>query len=170
MDFEVNIITSFKGVTLEVGGDLETYWKSTAVVNVPSTHLFPLRTPRRPNHLGSVQASPVVNTNIGGGQTWTISSLQGDYVYVVVQVTRDLQPVVYFNWLLPNTDFDLGVSDVTLAQFETLAKTLGRNDIGAAGKGPTGWARSLSQSMVSLDSLLKVRSTHSAAATYLSVF
>jgi len=155
VDFEVNIVTAFKGVTLEVGGDLETYWKSTAMSKSQSTPLMLPWTPRRPNHIGSVLSSPTYVASKGGRQTLTISSLQGNYLYVAIQVTRDLFPVVYFDWLLPGIEFELGVADVTLAQFEALAERLGRNEV-VAGNTVGDWARSVSQSMISLDKLLKV--------------
>ena len=84
-----------------------------------------------------------------------ISSLQGNYLYVVIQVTRDLRPVVYFDWLLPGIEFELGVADVTLVQFETLAERLGRSEI-VAGNTVHDWARSVSRLMISLEKLLKV--------------
>lgn len=86
----------------------------------------------------------------------TISSLQGDYIHVVLQVTRDLQPVVYSDWLLPCVGFDIGVADVTLAQFEALAKSLGRSDLDMGNMSASARAAALSRSMVSLDNLLKV--------------
>ena len=159
VDFEVTIVTSFKGVTLEVGGDLETYWKSTAISEGRMTQLTHPRTNLRPNRGGSAVSSPAYTASKGGGQTLTISSLQGNYLYVVIQVTRDLHPVVFFDWLLPGVEFELGVADVTLAQFEALAKRLGRNDI-AAGNTVGDWAGSVSRSMVSLDRLLKVDTLH----------
>jgi len=100
-------------------------------------------------------SSPAYAASKGSGQTLTISSLQGNYLYVVIQVTRDLHPVVYFDWLLPGIEFELGVADVTLAQFEALAEKLGRNDV-AAGNTVGDWAGSVSRSMISLDKLLKV--------------
>ena len=90
-----------------------------------------------------------------------ISSLQGNYLYVVIQVTRDFHPVVYFDWLLPGIEFELGVADVTLAQFETLAERLGRNEI-VAGNTVGDWARSVSRLMISLEKLLKVNTPHHA--------
>ena len=155
VDFEVTIVTSFKGVTLEVGGDLETYWKSTTISGDRLTHLPPPRTLRRPNHTGSVVSSPVYAASKGGGQTLMISSLQGNYLYVVIQVTRDFHPVVYFDWLLPGIEFELGVADVSLAQFEMLAEKLGRNEI-VAGNTVGDWARSVSRLMIPLEKLLKV--------------
>ncbi|CAA7260261.1 unnamed protein product [Cyclocybe aegerita] len=156
VDFEVIITTSFKGVTLEIGGDLETYWKSTAVAAAPPINLLPSRTPRRSSHIGSVQASPIYGPSNGGGQTLTISSLQGEYVYIIVQVTRDLHPVVFFDWHLPNIDFDLGVSGVTLAQFGALAKSVGKDVLGSGERSSADWAKYLPGAMISLDRLLKV--------------
>lgn len=86
----------------------------------------------------------------------TISSLQGDYIRVILQVTRDLQPVVYSDWLLPCAGFDIGVADVTLAQFEALAKTLGRSDPEMGNMSASARAAALSRTMVSLVNLLKV--------------
>jgi len=143
-------------VTLEVGGDLETYWKSTAMATGQTTQLAPPRVSRRTNHIGSVQASPVNNTSHGGGQALTISSQQGSYVYVVVQVTRDLHPVVFFDWLLPGITFELGVTDVTLAQYEALAKTIGKSLSAVPEEPYVDWVQLLHNSMVSLGQLLKV--------------
>jgi CDK inhibitor PHO81 len=123
------------------------------------TQLPPPRTLRRPNHTGSVVSSPTYTASKGGGQTLMISSLQGTYLYIVIQVTRDLHPVVYFDWLLPGIEFELGVADVTLAQFETLAENLGRNEI-VAGNTAGDWTRSVSRVMISLDKLLKVDTPH----------
>ncbi|KAF8974684.1 cyclin-dependent protein kinase inhibitor [Flammula alnicola] len=157
VDFEINIIGPFKGVTLEVGGDLETYWKSTAVATGQPTSLAPPRPSRRPNHIGSVQASPVYTASNNGGQTLTISSLQGSYVYVVIQVTRDLHPVLYYDWLLPGIDFELGVADVTLAQYEHLANSLGRNAVERTEDiTSSDWAKLLPLAMLSLEHLLKI--------------
>ncbi|KAF9482025.1 hypothetical protein BDN70DRAFT_488230 [Pholiota conissans] len=157
VDFEINIVTPFKDVTLEVGGDLETYWKSTAVAVGQPTTMAPPRSSRRPNHIGSVQASPVYTASNGGGQTLTISSLQGNYIYIVLQVTKDLRPVVFFDWLLPGVDFDLGVADVTLAQYERLAESLGRNLPHVTEKDTSmDWASALPYAMLSLERLLKI--------------
>ena len=60
--------------------------------------------------------------------TVTLSSLSGNYIYAVVQVTRDLQPVLYGEQLLPESSYDLGVADVTLAQFDALANRLDRGE------------------------------------------
>ena len=159
MSFEVSIITPFAGVTLEVGGDVETYWKSTAMpVYRMSSHLSPSRSEPRPGGTASAQNSPTIRSNkCSSGHPPAISSLRGSYVYFVVQVTRDLHPVVYANWLLPESRFDISVSDVTLAQFEALATTLGRSLHAPVNTSAPGWRTLVSQSMISLTQLLQVR-------------
>ncbi|KAF4574677.1 ubiquitin-protein ligase peroxin 12 [Pleurotus pulmonarius] len=132
--FEVNVITPFENVTLEVGGGVETYWKSTASA-IPSFSPSPAITLaqgiRQTRRLGSTQTSPSAfsiasTTTSTRSQALTITSLRGDYIYVVVQVTKDLHPVAYTDWRLPEPSYDLGVSDITLAQFEALALKCGR--------------------------------------------
>jgi CDK inhibitor PHO81 len=117
-------VTPFDGVTLEVGGDVETYWKSLAMPLATVAHRGPSRWPHRSNLIGasSTHTSPSSHSITSSvGQASTISSLRGSYLYLVVQVTRDLHPVVCADWILPQSTFDLTVSDVTLAQFEALA-------------------------------------------------
>ncbi|CAK5276058.1 unnamed protein product [Mycena citricolor] len=126
IDFEVNIVTPFDGVKLEVGGDVETYWKSLARPLAPPRG--PSRWPHRSNLIASSTTSPsahAITNNVG--QASTISSLRGSYLALTVQVTRDLHPVICTDWILAHPDFDLTVADVTLAQFEALAKLLSRN-------------------------------------------
>ncbi|KAJ7068001.1 hypothetical protein C8F01DRAFT_585539 [Mycena amicta] len=163
VDFEVNIVTPFEGVTLEVGGDVETYWKSLAMPF--ATNTIPHRGPRwahRSNLIGSASTSPsnrsVASSGMGSGQASTISSLRGSYLYLVIQVTSDLHPVIFENAFLPQTGFDLSVADVTLAQFEALALTSGRTLDHSQVSGnvdASDWA-SVPSSMISLGQLLKI--------------
>ncbi|KAG6850051.1 hypothetical protein H0H93_001867 [Arthromyces matolae] len=155
VDFEINIITPFEGVTLDFGGEVETYWKSMVAppsIAQPETPKWP----HRSNLIGSAQASPSVHSVTNdGSQSVTISSLQGPYIYATVQVTRDLHPVIYSEWLLPSADIELGVSDVTLAQFESLARHAGKN-------APSGistmaeWSSKLPGLMLSVAEFLKL--------------
>ncbi|KAK2466431.1 hypothetical protein APHAL10511_002073 [Amanita phalloides] len=148
--FEVCIIKAFKGVTLEIGGDIETYWKSLPIPVTP-----PFETFTKPRHrstlIESAHTSPSVYSNYGvsAPPTLTISSLQGEYVRVTVQVTKDRQPVIYSDWFLPTADFDLCVCDVTFAQFESLAGRLGRGAETLTGS-PESWPASVPRVMVSL--------------------
>ncbi|KII95927.1 hypothetical protein PLICRDRAFT_99241 [Plicaturopsis crispa FD-325 SS-3] len=159
VSFEVNFVAPFNGVTLEVGGAVETYWKSMML-----SHLGPrLGTPTRilssppMSGIGSIHTSPSVHSVTGAsGQTLTISSLSGDYLYLVVQVTRDLHPVIFSDWVLPETGFDLGVADVSLAQFEDLAKKLGRELCDDSLSSIQDWRTAVRGSMVSLAHLMLV--------------
>lgn len=134
---------------------METYWKSMSMP-VPQPSLS--RWSHRSSLIGSAHTSPSVssNSNMGGQTALTVSSLHGSYIFAVVQVTRDLHPVVYSEWLLPGTDYDLGVSDVTLGQFEALSRRLGRHVDSETGVAAREWSSSLSQWMISLADLLKV--------------
>ncbi|KAI0269321.1 hypothetical protein BC834DRAFT_820621 [Gloeopeniophorella convolvens] len=170
VSFEINIITPFEGVTLEIGGAVETYWKSLAVPSAaPAAKAV---TPRvaRARHLGmgmggSAPLSPTGSPlpAAGHAQPITISSIAGSYVFLTVQVTRDLHPVVCGEWRLPQSEFDLCVADVTLAQFEALARRAGRDlraGTGPGGTPPPGalseWHALIRKSMLSLESLLKI--------------
>jgi len=163
-------------VTLEIGGAVETYWKSLAVPHTAPA-AAKAATPRlsRARQLGSAQLSPTGSpiTVSPHAQPITISSITGSYVYLTVQVTQDLQPVVFGEWSLPQQDFDLWVADVTLAQFEALARRKGRelragsgsasNTNNSGGVTPSTlseWHSLIRRSMVSLENLLKVCPTH----------
>ena len=136
---------------------VETYWKSTSVpkTGVPlpwSVSSMPHRSP------GSTLASPSTKPVTVKGHPSTISSIMGDYVYVVVQLTRDMQPVAYPSRKIPEEKFDLHVPDLTLAQFDKLATELGRN-VDLRKQKPTTpaqWYSLLRGSMLSLPELLSV--------------
>ncbi|KAF5370035.1 hypothetical protein D9758_001345 [Tetrapyrgos nigripes] len=154
VSFELNTITSFDGVTLEVGGDVETYWKSTAISVMPS--VTSSASPHRSHLISSASTSPLAQTgSSSNGIAATISSLKGNFLPVKIQVTRDLQPVVFPEWLLPDSDFDLSVCDTTLAQFETLAKRTGRSLDSVDTSTANDWPTLMPRLMISLVQLLK---------------
>jgi CDK inhibitor PHO81 len=105
ISFEFSIIKPFQGVQLEIGGKIETYWKSTQPLNTSST---------------STPSLQSFNGGNAGLSLVTASSLSGQFVRVFVQVTRDLVPVAYPSWRLPVEGLDLGVSEVTYTQFQTI--------------------------------------------------
>lgn len=93
-----------------------------------------------------------------------------------------MHPVVFGEWQLPQQDFDLWVADVTLAQFEALARRKGMelraNDSGGGGGGDgdgdmpstaSEWHSLIRRSMVSLENLFKVCVSHFAYFMFLSV-
>lgn len=155
----MNVITPFQGVTLEIGGAVETYWKSTGTSAVdPVRSSSWLRAPSASRSPSSAQTSPSNYSVATGGLSKIISSIAGEHAYVVIQVTRDNQPVAYPHWKLPVGDFDLGVSDVSLEQFENLARRSGRN-LDLNGDQPTTtaqWHRLIYRSMISLAELIAV--------------
>ncbi|KAG8931748.1 ubiquitin-protein ligase peroxin 12 [Tulasnella sp. 418] len=138
--FETCIITPFNGVSVEVGNTVDTYWKSTSLSTVnpsaqaPSARIVlgssvgPIQSTR--SHLGGSNASsPALSTTGATTLTTTAisSSLSGEYVHVIVQVTRDRIPVVCPEYVLPvEGGYGLGVADVTLEQFTRIAKASGR--------------------------------------------
>ena len=144
-------------MTLEVGGAVETYWKSTAIptAGVPrprSVSSKPQRSPESTHGFSSSQPVPAKSHSL------TISSITGDYVYVVIQLTQDMQPVAYPYWKLPEDKFDLYVPDLTLAQFEKLGIESGRN-VDLRKQKPTKsaqWYSLVKRSMPSLAELLSV--------------
>ncbi|OSD04331.1 cyclin-dependent protein kinase inhibitor [Trametes coccinea BRFM310] len=160
VSFEVNIISPFNGVKLEIGGAVETYWKSLAMpVPSPSSKILTARPQQHGRPLGSAQTSPSnPSLAMASGHSLTHSSVTGSYIYVTVQVTRDLHPVIFADWKLPDDQYDLGVSDVTLTQFRLLAMRLGRGAGApeAASASPSVWARWISSSMITLQELLRL--------------
>jgi len=104
ISFEFSIIRPFQGVQLEIGGKIETYWKSTRPLQPTST-----TTPSLSSTGGNTAQSLI-----------TASSLSGQFARVFVQVTRDLVPVAFPSWHLPLEGLDLGVSEVTYSQFQSI--------------------------------------------------
>ena len=159
VSFEVSIITPFAGVTLEVGGDVETYWKSTTIPASPRTSkLASSRSGRLSGGTVSSQNSPLNPANATfPGRLPAISSLKGRHAYFVIQVTKDFHPVVYLDWLLPETRFAICVADVTLEQFEALATTQRRRMDSPIDMSAPDWHAKAFRSMVSLAQLMQVR-------------
>ncbi|CAG8568265.1 9275_t:CDS:2 [Ambispora gerdemannii] len=107
VSFEFAIVKPFRGVQLEIGGRVETYWKSTNPITRSNSSLV------QPQAPSGITASFI-----------TASSLSDEYIRIVVQVTRDMIAVVYSDWMLPVDEFDLSVSDVTYKQFKTMSEKI----------------------------------------------
>ncbi|KAG9303986.1 hypothetical protein G9A89_005896 [Geosiphon pyriformis] len=108
VSFEFAVIKPFQSVQLEIGGRVETYWKST---NPVPHSISPLEQPQT-----TTGTSGIIQSFI------TASSLSGEHIQVVVQVTRDMIAVAYPEWMLPVDGFDLSVSDITFNQFKKLGE------------------------------------------------
>ncbi|TCD67694.1 hypothetical protein EIP91_012060 [Steccherinum ochraceum] len=158
VSFEVNVVTPFNGVTLEIGGSVETYWKSiTNPVSGPSLRSSTPRAMQSPRGISSpVQNSPSIPMPQIGGHSLTHSSVTGSYLYITVQVTRDLEPVVYPDWALPENGYDLGVADLTLAQFKGVAQRHGRCLPTPGSSSIQDFRSSVAQSMASLREVLQI--------------
>ncbi|GAA5848597.1 hypothetical protein JCM8547_004567 [Rhodosporidiobolus lusitaniae] len=138
--FEINIVKPFGRAQLQIGGQFETYWKSTAT-------------------LQTANAGPGVTNNPATSSVVTASSLSGEHVRVVVQVTSDGHPVAWPLWALPVEGLDLFVGDVTLEQFKSLAKRLGKTvetrKVGRTDDAAE-WYRAICEALVPLDELLTI--------------
>jgi CDK inhibitor PHO81 len=78
-------------------------------------------------------------------------------VHITVQVTRDLHSVIFGDYFLPETSFDLGVSDVNLEQFQALAGRLERDNKSLrTAVSAQEWSRMLSHSMITLADAMQV--------------
>ncbi|WVF68862.1 hypothetical protein IAT40_003635 [Kwoniella sp. CBS 6097] len=128
--FEVSCIKPFEGAQLEIGGRVETYWKSKVTPSQPTqdhAHQFQSHRPLSVSTSSPSLRPPVgtapASSNTGESALVTASSLSGEYVHIVVQVTKDGVPVLYPRVKLPIEGLDVGVSDVTGAQFVALAKS-----------------------------------------------
>ncbi|KAK3813191.1 MAG: hypothetical protein J3Q66DRAFT_315687 [Benniella sp.] len=180
--FEYKVIRPFQGVGLEVGGRLETYWKSTnsvdSVASVANTitptsqaimtttaSLVPLST----SSYRGILPHPAPQTTFSGSMVpsyITASSLSGEYIQLTVQMTRDLVPVVFGDWRLPLEGFDVALGDITFRQFKRFKSTITRDgqdeDLENADSGFSSewssaeWRRKINDRWMSLDQVLKV--------------
>lgn len=161
MSFSSLIITPFSEVALEIGGAVETYWKSTAV---PSLDLLTSHSGTSSRVTSTVSPDPRLlpfSVNAAAANVVTLSSLSGEFVHIVVQVTRDRVPVIYPDWNIPvdNDQFELGVADVSAAQFYRLSEKLERQLSTINARMPTSavaWHCFLSQRMSTLKEVLEV--------------
>ncbi|KAI8840518.1 hypothetical protein BC829DRAFT_446957 [Chytridium lagenaria] len=77
--FEFSMVKAFDHEKLSIGGKVETYWKSTQVVNSAK------------------------NTSESGVRSFiTASSLVEEYINVEVQLSRDLKTLVHTDWFIRN--------------------------------------------------------------------
>lgn len=170
--FEYSVVRPFQGVRLEVGGRVETYWKSTnSIDSTISAATTPL--------VGTPSVMPVSTSTSGGALPHstsqsllvgnmipsfiTASSLSGEYIQLSVQLTRDFVPVVFSNWHLPVEGFDLALSDVTYSQFKKFGelvhqKTLGDelDSVNSRSWRSGEWRRKVYERWMSLEQVLKI--------------
>lgn len=152
--FEACIIRPFGGVTLQPGGALETYWKSSSQFSSKVDHVV-----SSPSALDSTHTSPSNHSILNPSGSVMISSLSNDFITFVVQGTRDLVPVVHSEWNLPVEGLSIGVSDVTSDQFTAIAKRQGRSLDPSSVRTPMTtqqWADLVSKTMTTLEEVFSV--------------
>ncbi|GAA5878688.1 hypothetical protein JCM1840_000200 [Sporobolomyces johnsonii] len=138
--FEINVVKPFGRAQLQIGGQFETYWKSTATLSTTATG-------------GSGDPNPATSSVV------TASSLSGEHVRVVVQVTSDGHPIAWPHWKLPVEGLDVHAGDVTLEQVVSLAQRSGKALDPAKVRNredPSAWYQAVMGALVPLDELLKV--------------
>ncbi|KAF8977570.1 phosphate system positive regulatory protein pho81, partial [Entomortierella lignicola] len=176
--FEYSVIRPFQGVRLEVGGRVETYWKST---NSIDSSISATSTPQ----VGTPSVMPVSMSTSGSALPHstsqsllvgnmipsfiTASSLSGEYIQLSIQMTRDFVPVVFSNWHLPVEGFDLSVSDVAFSQFKAFGELIHQkatgddlemiaNRLSSWRSGE--WRRKIYERWMSLEQVLRILPKH----------
>ncbi|KAI9014359.1 hypothetical protein CLU79DRAFT_767245 [Phycomyces nitens] len=134
LSYDFSVVKPFRGVQLEIGGRIETYWKSTNTV-IPSSSATTATTISSAAAVLSPHPTPdPVMSGTGSLPSFiTASSLSGDHVRVVVQLTKDLVPVVFANWLVPYQGLDLATSDLNFEQFCSLGEKILKDQDRTAG-------------------------------------
>jgi CDK inhibitor PHO81 len=185
VSFELDFVKPFDGVQLEIGGRVETYWKSTlptsaaAAAAAAMDSATPSGSRQTPTSLSASTSDAPVAVSAGGAAAnalaaesyVTASSLSGQHLRVAVQVTKDGVAVVYPAFTLPVQELDVYVGSVTGAQFASLAKSTGRAlQVPPERRDSLSlqeWKTALQRSMVTLDELLEV--SPPAAARFLYI-
>ena len=181
VSFELDFVKPFDSVQLEIGGRVETYWKSmlpsTSAAIAPSNRMTPITAAVQALPTSTSQnSSPLASSGPSGtsgtagvvssgtvmGQTSfvTASSLSGEYLRVAVQVTKDDVPIVLAVDTLPVSGLDVYAGSVTGKQVDSLARSTGRHlDVTkeqAESFTMEDWQRVLEKTLPSLKDLLEV--------------
>ncbi|KAI8384161.1 Glycerophosphoryl diester phosphodiesterase family-domain-containing protein [Blakeslea trispora] len=111
LGFEFLVITPFQHKNLRVG-DRYTYYKSvdTQVIG----------------HRGSGMNKKGSKLQVGENTVLsfvTAASLGAEYVEFDVQLTKDLVPVIYHDWTVTETGYDIPLNSITLEQFLNLRRS-----------------------------------------------
>lgn len=186
VSFELDFVKPFDGVQLEIGGRVETYWKSTlpgsnSGVNPGQHRMTPTGTGGA-SYLSPTQES--ITTAIGpstssssvisssspsvlaagaaliSGSFVTASSLSGEYLRIAVQVTKDGVAVAYPDLTLPVQDLEIYVGSVTGEQFRQFSHKAQRNTLPnhdeISQMGLVDWKIFIKRSMMTLEDLLSL--------------
>lgn len=149
--FFLECVCPYGSVQLQIGGRVETYWKST----LPGNNNPPLVVPP-PTQTGFVGRTDGHDSHDTSSYV-TASSLSGNYLRVKVQFTRDLVPVVCMSATLPVPVWGPRVAQVTVAEMQDIATKTSHNwDLPDDVTFYTlhDWEKKLSHSLVTLEHLL----------------
>lgn len=198
VSFELDFVKPFDSVQLEIGGRVETYWKSmlpgvASASNVGPTRMTPnsgvsgigssLSTATAAGQGGNTSAMADKSAALGSGGAAaggtpslgsagaapaaapqptlvTGSSLAGEYLRVVVQVTKDAIAVVWPATFIPLPGLQVYVGSVKANELLSLAAQTGHSldwtPAQAAQASWTDWQRALETSVVTLEQLLSL--------------
>lgn len=196
VSFELDFVKPFDSVQLEIGGRVETYWKSmlpgvAAASTVGPTRMTPnsgvsgiggslssksaaagptqavadkSATASSNGAVGtpSVGSSGAASATAAAAQPTLVtgSSLAGEYLRVVVQVTKDAKAVVWPAQFIPLPGLQVYVGSVTSEEFLSVATQTGRSldwtPAQAAQASWVDWQRALERSVVTLETLLSL--------------
>ncbi|EST05153.1 Glycerophosphoryl diester phosphodiesterase [Kalmanozyma brasiliensis GHG001] len=194
VSFELDFVKPFDSVQLEIGGRVETYWKSMLPGVAAASTVGPTR--MTPNSgvsgiggplssstaaagstpAGADKASAAITSGNGASATpsagsagaaaaaqptlVTGSSLAGEYLRVVVQVTKDATAIVWPAPFIPLPGLQVYVGSVKSDELLSLATSTGHSldwtPAQAASASWADWQRALSTSVVTLEKLLSL--------------
>ncbi|UZJ52609.1 hypothetical protein CBS101457_001929 [Exobasidium rhododendri] len=187
VSFELDFVKPFDGVQLEIGGRVETYWKSTLPGSNISTANQQRMTPtgsvassylssstiQERSSSSAIPASSSGTFNFASSPATTVtgavsaldvgsfvtaSSLSGEHLKIVVQVTKDGIAVAYPDITLPVQGLDVYVGSVTGHQFQQMSHNLQRDlPLEASAMSSmdlASWKRLVDRSMLTLEQLL----------------
>ncbi len=194
VSFELDFVKPFDSVQLEIGGRVETYWKSMLPGVAAASTVGPTR--MTPNSGVSGIGGPLSSSSAAAGSTpagadkgaaatsggmaasatpsagsagaaaapqptlVTGSSLAGEYLRVVVQVTKDAKAIVWPAPFIPLPGLQVYVGSVTAEELLTLATSTNHSldwtPSQAAQASWSDWQRALQTSVVTLSKLLSL--------------
>ncbi|KAJ1026771.1 hypothetical protein NDA16_002068 [Ustilago loliicola] len=186
VSFELDFVKPFDSVQLEIGGRVETYWKSMLPGGATASTVGPTRmtpnsgvggtlssaaavagTPKNADKgtagtplAGSAGATSASATAAAQATLVTGSSLAGEYLRVVVQVTKDAVAIVWPSPFIPLPGLQVYVGSVKADELLSLASStnhaLNWTPAQAASATWSDWQQALATSVVTLETLLSL--------------
>jgi len=102
LSLRIYSISPFSHPALEIGGKVQTYWKSTATTKLVNKS----------------------NQEVGCLSIITASSISDDYINLPIQITKDGVPVVYYRWYITYHGIKFKIYDISYEQFKFFGEKL----------------------------------------------